>query len=152
MVMMMTHPFNSMYEKDKHVLVISHNRRISMKDAREIGNAIKGKSLSNAINFLEKVIKLKQPIEFRRYTEGAGHKKGLRHGGRYPVNASKEIVKLLRIMAKNAEYKGFDVDNVYIKYFVVSKGFRFYRPRRIRFRPQKSKSTNVYILGEVKAR
>jgi len=146
----MAHPFMNVYNKEMHVLTISHNRRISMKDSREIGNMIKGKRVLDAIQFLERVIKLKQPVEFRRYTEGAGHKKGIRGGGRYPVNASKEILKLLKMAIKDAENRGMDTEKLYIKYFVVSKGYRFYRPRRVRFRPQRAKSTNIYILSEVK--
>ncbi len=146
----MGHPFVGIYNKEKHVLVISHNRRISMKDSREIGRTIKGKKVKDAISFLERVIKLKQPVEFVRYTEGAAHKKGIRGGGRYPVNASKEILRLLNATLKDAENRGFDLDKLYIKYFVVSKGYRFPRPRRDRFRPQRTKSTHIYVLSEVR--
>ena len=120
-----------------------------MKDTREIGRMIKGKKVKDAINFLQNVIKLKQPVEFVRYTEGAAHKKGIRGGGRYPVNASKEVLKLLNSILKDAENRGFDTEKLYIKYFVVSKGYRFPRPRRDRFRPQRAKSTHIYILSEV---
>ncbi len=147
----MAHPFVGIYNKKKHILTITHNRRISMKDSREIGRMIKNKRVLDAIRFLERVIKLEQPVEFRRYTEGAAHKKGIKGGGRYPVNASKEILKLLKSIIKDAENRGMDVEKIYIKYFVVSKGYRFYRPRRIRFRPQRAKSTNIYILSEVKS-
>ncbi len=147
---MVGHPFGKLYEPEKHVLAITTYRRVSPKDVREILVHIKGKKVVDAIKLLDAVIKKKYAIPFKRYTEGAGHKTGNLAGGRYPIKAAKEVKNLLNTLIKNGEYKGMDVDKIYIKYVSVSKASTFYRPRRSRFRGQKAKSTNIYVLGEVR--
>ena len=141
------HPFVKLYDEKRHVLVSAYNRRISHKDAWEISRNIKGMKVKDAIQLLEKVIKKKQPIRYRRYSEGAAHKTDI-GPGRYPVNAAKEMINILNSLIKNAEYKGMNEDALYIKYISVTKGWSYYRPRRIRFRPQKRKSATIYVLGE----
>lgn len=144
------HPFAKLYEPEKHVLAITTYRRVSSKDVREVLRHIKGMKVVEAMKLLDMVVKKKYAIPFKRYTEGAGHKTGNMAGGRYPVKAAKEVKSLLNSLIKNGEYKGMDADKIYIKYASVSKAATFYRPRRSRFRGQKVKSTNIYILGEVR--
>ncbi|NPA38638.1 MAG: 50S ribosomal protein L22 [Candidatus Nanohaloarchaeota archaeon] len=144
------HPFVKQYEPEKHVLAITTYRRISPKDARELLVHLRGRKALDALKLLDLVIKKKYAVPFKRYTEGAAHKTGNIAGGRYPVNAAKEIKNLINSLIKNAEYKGFDADAVYIKYVAVSRAATFHRPRRSRFRGQKAKSTHLYVLGEVR--
>ena len=148
---MVNHPFNALIkDKSKEVLAITTNRKVSLKNSREILSFIKGKDVKVAKRYLELVIEKKASIPFRRYTEGAPHKTDSKYGARYPVNAAKVILSLLNTLTKNAEFKGLDVDKLYIKYAAVSYGYRYYRPRRNRFRPQRAKSTNIYILGGIR--
>lgn len=78
---------------------------ISPKKSREVCCKIKGMKASEARKFLEDVIAMKQAVPFKRHSEGAGHRKGPMAGGRYPVSASKEILKVLKNAESNAEYK-----------------------------------------------
>ncbi|MEM4020611.1 MAG: 50S ribosomal protein L22, partial [Desulfurococcaceae archaeon] len=84
---------------------------VSIKYMREIAYTLKGMKLLDAIRFLEDVIKLKQPIPFRRYHGKLSHKKGLSDRfkwpiGRYPVKGAKYTLELLKNVLANAEFKG----------------------------------------------
>ena len=70
--------------------------------------------VAEARKFLEDVVALKQAVPFKRHHDGTGHRKGPMAAGRYPVNASKEILKILKNAESNAEYKGLEPANMYI--------------------------------------
>ena len=87
---------------------------ISPKKSREVCCKIKGMKVAEARKFLEDVIALKKAVPFKRHHDGTGHRKGPMAAGRYPVNASKEILKVLKNAESNAEYKGLEPANMYI--------------------------------------
>ena len=128
----------------------ARNLRISHKDSIEISNYIKSKPVKKVKNILKDTINLKGVIPFKKYTSDVSHKKGV-GVGRYPVNAAKEILKLVENAENNAELKGFDVEKLIIKHIEANKGgSRFYRGRR-GFGSRKAKSTNISIIvGEKK--
>ncbi|MDD5086915.1 MAG: 50S ribosomal protein L22, partial [Candidatus Nanoarchaeia archaeon] len=59
---------------------------ISTKQAVEICNMLRGGNLQKAKTFLEEVADMKKAVKFDRFSEGAGHKKGM-GPGKYPVKA-----------------------------------------------------------------
>ncbi|MCD6589813.1 50S ribosomal protein L22 [Candidatus Woesearchaeota archaeon] len=93
------------YDKETMARALGRSLSISTKHAIEIANYIRGKKLSAAQKLLELAIEKKKPIPFRRFTEGAGHKKGV-GPGKFVVKASREILKLLREVEANATAKG----------------------------------------------
>lgn len=115
---------------------------ISYKHAIEISNYIKGKKLSVAQELLEKAIKKEKPIPFKRFTEGAGHKKGNIMAGKYVVKAATEILKLLREVEANASAKGFyDPLIIYIAAKKASSPYHYGRHYG-----REMKRTNVEVI------
>ena len=94
------------------------------------------------------VVSLKKSIPFRRFNNGVGHKKDQKGPARYPVNAAKQIVKLLESAESNAQFKGLNSTNLvitYIKADFASRPMKFGRQRR-----RKMKRTNIDIIVEEK--
>lgn len=81
------------------------NLGISTKVSIEIANHLRGRSTSKAKAILENVLKKKEAIPFKRFTDGVGHKTGI-GPGRYPEKASKEFLKLIKQAEANAQNKG----------------------------------------------
>jgi large subunit ribosomal protein L22 len=109
---------------------------VSIKYMREIAATIKGMKLAEAEKFLEDVIRLKQPVPFRRYHGKVSHKKGLADkfgwpSGRYPVKGARYMMELLRTVKANAENKGLNPEKLVIIHVVAHKGptLKRYMPR-----------------------
>lgn len=127
---------------------------ISPKKSREVCCKIKGMKTIEARKFLEDVIALKQAVPFKRHHEGTGHRKGPMAAGRYPVSASKEILKVLKNAESNAEYKGLEPANMYIVHAAIQRGrvIHGFMPRaRGRATPKDTETVNIeMILSEVR--
>jgi len=127
---------------------------ISPKKSREVCCKIKGMKASEAKKFLEDVIALKQAVPFKRHHDGTGHRKGPMAAGRYPVSASKEILKVLKNAESNAEYKGLEPANMFITHAAIQRGrvIHGFMPRaRGRATPKDTETVNIeIILSEVR--
>ncbi len=129
---------------------------VSVKYMREIANTIKGMKLLEAMNFLEEVIKLRQPVPFRRYHGKLSHKRGLADRfkwpiGRYPVKGAKYTLELLKNVKANAENKGLDVDKLVIVHISAHKGptIKRYMPRAFgRATPKFRRTTHMEVVVE----
>ncbi|WNY29374.1 50S ribosomal protein L22 [Methanimicrococcus stummii] len=126
---------------------------ISFKKTREICHHIQGMKLTQAQAFLNDVVVMKKAVPFKRHTDGSGHKKGPMANGKYPVNASVEVLKVLRNAESNAEYKGLEPSRMYVKSIRANRGrvIRGYFPRaRGRASPKNTTTVNIeIILSEV---
>lgn len=105
------------------------NLPISKKHSYEIANYIRYKPVSVARKILQDVIALKVPIPYRRHNKDLAHKKSI-GSGRYPVKASKYILKLLENAVNNAKQKGLDENKLKILHISVHKGTHMYRRGR----------------------
>ncbi len=126
---------------------------ISHKASREVCQALKGKTLDQAKNYLNKVILKKQPIPFRRYQKKAGHTHGLEKtfAGRYPVKTAKKILKVLEGAEANAEFKGLDPERLKIVHAAAYPGMKVKRstPRAFgRSSPKVQTLTHVELVLE----
>ena len=90
--------------------------RISPKAPREICNKISHMRLDAAKRFLQDVIDKKLAVPYKRHKKEVSHKAGLDgwYAGRYPVKASREILKILDSLEANAETKNFDIERLKI--------------------------------------
>ncbi|MBI2670739.1 50S ribosomal protein L22 [Candidatus Woesearchaeota archaeon] len=129
-------------EKIHYASVSSWNIPISRKFSVEIGNFVKNKELKKAKVLLENVIAQKAAVPFKRYNRDLGHKRGIA-SGRYPIKASKLILKLLDSLEANAENKGIDTNNLIIKEFIANKGNKMWHQGRKRRR--KMKRCHIFI-------
>lgn len=88
---------------------------ISKKHSMYIGSFIKNKTIDKAISDLTRVIGFKQAVPFKGEIP---HRKGLPGPGRYPINASKSFITLLKGLKGNAIVNGMDLDRTRI--YIVS--------------------------------
>jgi len=127
---------------------------VSIKYMREIAATIKGMKLAEAEKFLEDVIRLKQPVPFRRYHGKVSHKKGLADkfgwpSGRYPVKGARYMLELLRTVKANAENKGLNPEKLVIIHVVAHKGptLKRYMPRAFgRATPRFRKTSHLEVV------
>ncbi|PIN94804.1 hypothetical protein COU61_00075, partial [Candidatus Pacearchaeota archaeon CG10_big_fil_rev_8_21_14_0_10_35_13] len=114
---------------------------VSKKHSMAICKHIKGMSLERAIEELEKVMTKSKPLPMRGEIP---HRKGRIMSGRYPMNASKEMIKVLKSLIGNSNVNGIE-DPV----IVIASASHSSRSLR-RGGSKKLKRTNVHI--EVKER
>jgi len=120
-------------DPEKTVKASGREVKVSQKHAREVCRAINGLTLTQAKNLLLDVKEKKRAIPFRRYRKKAGHRHGLvkAFAGRYPINASTRILKILQGAQANAENKGLDVEKLRIIHAAAYPGMKVkrYTPR-----------------------
>lgn len=121
---------------------------ISTKHSVEICNRLRGKQLDKAKSMLEKVIAMEQPIKMTRHVGDLGHKRGI-GPGRYPVNAAKGILAILKSAESNALNKGLSTADLQIIHVAAHRAARPWHYGRQRRR--KMKRTHIEIvLSEIK--
>lgn len=112
----------------------------SKKHCMYISTFVKGKKIDDAIKQLEEVIKLKRAIPFKGEIP---HRKGDMMSGRYPVNASKLYINILKGLKGNVLANGMDLDKTVITSSISNWSTRPQRRGGGRF-----KRTNVYITAK----
>ncbi|MCX8158698.1 MAG: hypothetical protein N3D20_00150 [Candidatus Pacearchaeota archaeon] len=96
------------------------NLHASKKHLMYISRFIKNKTIDSAIQDLEEVIKLKKPIPFKGEIP---HRKGMM-SGRYPINASKLVISVLKGLKGNALSSGMDLDKTKIYFASANRASR----------------------------
>jgi len=139
-------------DPDKTVKCAGRELKMSPKAAVEICHTIRGMKIGEAKTLLEQVIKKRRPIAFRRYKKKVAHKSlpEKTFAGRYPVKTADRILRLLRELEANAEYKGLDIENLKIIHAVSHRGrkIRAYTPRAFgRASPSFETLSHVEIVG-----
>ena len=128
--------------------VVGRNIAISTKHAIVISKYIRGKKLSWAKEKLAKVLEFEVAVPFTVHNKKIGHRKGDLSSGRYPINATKEVIKLLNSAEANAQNKGLDTDALIISSIIpnlASRPWHYGRQRRT-----KTKRTHLEITLEEK--
>lgn len=97
------------FDEKKMARATGKSLPISPKQAVEICNFVKNRTVSTAKTMLERVTELKQAVPFKRFKRDVGHKPGIA-AGRYPQTAAKEILKLVNSVEANAQNKGLSSD------------------------------------------
>ena len=128
---------------------------ISFKHAVEICAALKGKKIDEAVRYLEEVIELKRPVPFKKHDKKVPHKRGLEkwYAGRYPQKAAKHILKVIKNLEANADYKGIEKERLIITHAQAKKGrvLKRYMPRAFgRATPKFRTLTTVEFVAEVR--
>lgn len=94
---------------------------ISLKDAVNIAHHLRGKTLNQAKDIVDRGIEKKVPIPYFRYLDSVSHRKSM-GPGRYPVRALKAFKQVLQNAESNAEFKSLDLDSLVIGTISASKG------------------------------
>ena len=133
------------FNKENMARAVGKDVPMSTKQAIEVCSLLKKKNVKEAERILEMAISLKKAIPLKRFNKGVGHKKGMA-AGRYVVNTSQHILKLLKSAEANAAQKG--LGELMIRHMSANRGARAYRyGRRSRI---KAKRTNIEIVLEQK--
>ena len=144
-------------DEERTAKAMAWDSPISLKEAYEIFKIIRGMKLKEAEKLLENVISKETSIPYTRYKLGISHKKGLSSKfprwktsiGRYPVKASREILKLLKNVENNASNKNLDTDRLVIIHAAAHKGryLKRWMPRAFgRSTPRVRTSVNMEVI------
>lgn len=141
-------------DETKAVRAMGYEVPISFKHAMEICRVMKGKKVTQAITFLEGVIQLKFPVPLKKHKKKVAHKNIPNwYAGRYPQKAANEILKVLKNLKANAEYKGLNAEELIIVHAQAKKGrvIERYTPRAFgRAVPKRKQLTTVELVAEVR--
>jgi len=111
-------------KKRAYACLNGNNLSISTKEGLHICDMIRYKKVDDAIKMTEQVTKLRRAVPM--HNREVGHKKGMM-GGRYPVNAAKEFVKMLKNLRANAIYHGLEIENCIISECKTNMAARPYK-------------------------
>ena len=129
----------------------ARNLEISTKVSVEICNLLRYKNIEKAKNALERVTKKKQPVPYKRYNKEIPHRKGKIMSGRYPIKASKVILKLLNSIIANAQQKGMS-SNLYISHISAHKASSQFHYSRHRGRVMKRTHLKIIVKESKQAK
>ncbi|MEK6846765.1 MAG: uL22 family ribosomal protein [Nanoarchaeota archaeon] len=98
--------------KKENAVARGNSLHISKRHGMYLCSFIKGKSIDSAIDDMEKVILLKKAIPFKGEIP---HRKGKgMMSGRYPTNAAKIFIPILKSLRGNATVNGMDLSKTII--------------------------------------
>jgi len=123
--------------KKSEAIVNGKDLPISTKHSMALCNFIKGRSIEEAVYFLEEVVKFKKALPMKGEIP---HRKGKIMSGRYPINATKQFLKLLKQLEANATVNGLETE----KGKIECKANKASRPYK-RFGSERFKRTNVML-------
>ncbi len=134
---------------------MGYEMNISFKHAVEICREIRGRRIDEAIKIVEEIAKMKRTVPFRKYKKKVAHRSELEkwYAGRYPQKAAKQILRVLKNLKANAEYKGLEIEKLVITHAQAKKGrvIKRYMPRAFgRATPKNRVLTTVEFVAEVK--
>lgn len=112
------------HKKKDYAIINGLGLSISTKEGLHICDMIRYKKIDTAIKMAEEVTKMKRAV--RMHNRECGHKKGMM-GGRYPVNAALEFVKLLKNLRATAIYNGLEIENSIISECKTNMAARPYK-------------------------
>lgn len=92
-------------QKKTETVVNSHSLPISTKHSVAVCKFIKNKKIENAMADLQEVINKKSAVPMKGEIP---HRKGKIMSGRYPKNAAKHFIKLLKTLTANANVNGLN--------------------------------------------
>ncbi|WP_267640283.1 50S ribosomal protein L22 [Haloarchaeobius amylolyticus] len=110
-------------DPEKTAKAMLRERHMSNKHSKAIAREIKGKTVGEAQEYLDAVIKGERSVPFKQHNSGVGHKGDIDgwDAGRYPEKASKAFLDLLENVAANADHQGFDGETMEIVHVAAHK-------------------------------
>jgi large subunit ribosomal protein L22 len=134
--------------KENSAKALAKDMPISTKVSVNICAFLRGKSLAQAKDLMQKVIQKKVAVPYPRFNSDLGHKTGI-GPGRYPEKACEIILSLLEEAEANAQVKGLNSSQLKVAHISASRAarpWRYGRKRRI-----KTKRTHISIILEESA-
>ena len=137
-------------DPDKAAKAYGYELHCSLKDSINLAHAIRGMKTEDARKYLEEIISMKRPLPAVFHYRKRAHQKGIGPGS-FPQKAARYMLKTVVNAENNAEYKGFDVENMKISH-ISAYGGRILKgtmPRaQGRATDKNKKTTNIEIIIE----
>ncbi len=121
---------------------VALDQSVSVKSAVMVAAFVRGKPVARVERELDAVIAMRAAVPFTRFSEGAGHKRGI-GPGKYPVKTATVFRQLLASVKANAEDLGMGDDLIVIG-ATANKGAE--QPRYGRHRGRVGKATHVELV------
>jgi large subunit ribosomal protein L22 len=137
-------------DPDKTAKAYGFELHCSRKDSTNLAYAIKGMKIEDAKKYLQEVIDMKRPTPAIFHNGKRAHQKSIGPGS-YPKKAAEYMLKTLENAENNAEYKGFDPENMKIAHISTYGGraVKGIMPRAHgRATDKNTKTTDIEIILE----
>ncbi|MFC4249469.1 50S ribosomal protein L22 [Natribaculum luteum] len=110
-------------DPDTTAKAMLRERHMSHKHSKEIAREIKGRTVGEAVEYLEAVVAGERSVPFKSHNTGVGHRSDVDgwDAGRYPEKASKAFLELLENVTANADHQGFDGESMEIAHVAAHK-------------------------------
>jgi large subunit ribosomal protein L22 len=108
-------------DPDKTAKAYGYELHCSLKDSKNLAYAVRGMKTEQAKKYLEEIIAKKRPLPAVFHNGKRAHQKGIGPGS-YPEKAARYMLKTIENAENNAEYKGFDVENMKITHISAYGG------------------------------
>ncbi len=142
--------YSTEMDPDKTARAYGYELHCSQKDSMNLAYALKGMHTEKAKKFLEEIIEMKRPLPAVFHKRKRAHQKGIGPGS-YPQKAARYMLKVVKNAENNAEYKGFDAENMKIVHISAYRGriIKGIMPRAQGRATDKNKTTtNIEIIVE----
>ena len=113
-------------KKKNYAFANGQSLRLSGKVAAHIMDMIRYKKIDEAIAMVEEFAAGKKPVRMNNREVGHRHGPGLM-AGRYPINASKEILPVLKQLKANAIYNGMEIEDAVLVLCQVNEATKPYK-------------------------
>ncbi len=137
-------------DPDKTAKAYGYELHCSKKDSENLARAINGMKTEDAKKFLNEIIEMKRALPAIFHKKKRAHQKDIGPGS-YPQRAARYMLKTLENAENNAEYKGFDPENMKISHISTYGGrvIKGIMPRAHgRAANKYKKTTNIEIIIE----
>ena len=108
-------------DPDKTAKAYGYELHCSKKDSQNLAYALKGMKSEDAKKYLQEIVDIKSPLPAVFHNGKRAHQRGIGPGS-YPKKAASYMLKILENAENNAEYKGFDVENMKITSISAYRG------------------------------
>jgi len=110
-------------DPDTTAKAMLRERQMSHKHSKALAREIKGKTASEAVDYLEAVVAEEQSVPFRQHNSGVGHRNDIDgwDAGRYPEKAAGGFLDLLENAIGNADEQGFQGEEMEIMHVAAHK-------------------------------
>ena len=140
--------YTTQVDSEKSAKAYGYELHCSPKDSTNLAYAIRGMKSEQAKKYLEEVIALKRPLPAIFHKQKVHHQTGIGPGS-FPKKAAAYMLKILENAENNAEYKGFDVENMTITHIATYRGreIKAMMPRaQGRATDKNEQTTNIEII------
>jgi len=137
-------------DQDKTAKAYGYELHCSLKDSENLVYVIRGMKTEDAKKYLEEIISMKRPLPAVFHNRKVAHQKRIGPGS-YPQKAARYMLKTVMNAENNAEYKGFDIENMRISHISAYGGriLKGIMPRaQGRATDKNKKTTNIEIIIE----